>query len=86
MPKLYEQIETSYIGGESMPWVPFTPYSDEVLLKYWKIDPVRGAKLITVFVASSREAIQGTSYKTASGVLPATLKGKQIRMSAMKMP
>jgi prepilin-type N-terminal cleavage/methylation domain-containing protein len=45
-----------------------------------------GAKLITVFVASSREAIQGTSYKTASGVLPATLKGKQIRMTAMKMP
>ncbi len=30
MPKLHEQIETSYISGESLPWLPFTPYSDEV--------------------------------------------------------
>jgi len=44
-----------------------------------------GAKMVTVFVASSRESLQGTAYKS-SGILPATLKGKQIRMSAIKMP
>lgn len=44
-----------------------------------------GAKLVTVFVASSREALQGTSYKSA-GIFAATVNGKQIRMSAIKMP
>ncbi len=44
-----------------------------------------GAKMVTVFAASSRSSLQGTGYKDA-GVLPASLNGKQIRMSAIKMP
>jgi hypothetical protein len=48
MPKLQEEIETNYISGESLPWVPFTPYSDEVFMKYWKIDPVRGEVLVSM--------------------------------------
>lgn len=48
MPKVHEQIETNYISGESLPWVPFTPYSDEVTLKYWKIDPVRGEIVVSM--------------------------------------
>ena len=48
MPTLHDQIETSYVGAESLPWIPFTPYSDEVLLKYWKIDPVRGEIVVSM--------------------------------------
>ncbi len=48
MPKLHEEIETNYISGESLPWVPFTPYSDEVFMKYWKIDPVRGEVVVSM--------------------------------------
>ncbi len=48
VPRSHEQIETNHIGGESLPWVPFTPYSDEVLLKYWKVDPVRGEIVVSM--------------------------------------
>jgi 2,4'-dihydroxyacetophenone dioxygenase len=48
MPKIIEELETNYISGESLPWVPFTPYSDDVFLKYWKIDPVRGETVVSM--------------------------------------
>src|SRR5262245_61895259 len=38
----YEQIRTAVIDDESLPWVPFTPYSNDVFLKYFRLDPVRG--------------------------------------------
>ena len=43
-------------------------------------------KMITVFVASSREGLQATGYgkNFQAGILPASLGGKQIRMSAIK--
>lgn len=43
---MYEKINTGCIDVESLPWVPFTPYSPEVLLKYIKLDPVRGEMVI----------------------------------------
>ena len=42
MSTLQKNVVTSHVDAESLPWVPFTPYSDEVLLKYFKVDPVRG--------------------------------------------
>ena len=48
MPKLHEEIEVNHIGGDSLPWVPFTPYSDEVFLKYWKVDPVHGEIVVSM--------------------------------------
>jgi 2,4'-dihydroxyacetophenone dioxygenase len=39
---LFEQIETACINDADVPWVPFTPYSEKVLVKYFKLDPVRG--------------------------------------------
>jgi 2,4'-dihydroxyacetophenone dioxygenase len=43
-----EKIETLNIDGDSLPWVPFTPYSDEVFLKYFQIDPVHGEILVSM--------------------------------------
>jgi len=39
---MFENIGTACIDGESTPWMPFSPYSNDVFIKYFKIDPVRG--------------------------------------------
>ena len=44
-----------------------------------------GAKMITVYAASSRKSLQGSGY-SGGGIFGATVNGKQIRMSAIKMP
>ena len=38
----FENIDTGCMNDEDSPWIPFTPYSDDVMLKYFKIDPVQG--------------------------------------------
>ena len=38
----YETIDTALIDVESLPWMPFAPYSDDFLIKLIKVDPVRG--------------------------------------------
>lgn len=43
---LYRDIDTAVIDGDSLPWVPFTPYADNVLLKYFKLDPIRGEWIV----------------------------------------
>jgi 2,4'-dihydroxyacetophenone dioxygenase len=39
---LFEQIQTACINDSDLPWVPFSPYSERVLIKYFKLDPIRG--------------------------------------------
>ena len=43
---LYEHVDTAVIDGESLPWIPFTPYAQNVLLKYFKLDPIRGEWIV----------------------------------------
>jgi hypothetical protein len=43
---LYEHVDTAVIDGESLPWVPFVPYAENVLLKYFKLDPIRGEWIV----------------------------------------
>ena len=43
---LYEHVDTAVIDGESLPWIPFTPYAENVLLKYFKLDPIRGEWIV----------------------------------------
>lgn len=38
----YKSIDTASIDTDELPWMPFSPYSDEVFIKYIKCDPVRG--------------------------------------------
>ena len=45
---LYEQIHTAVIDGESLPRVPSTPYSEHILVKYLKLDPIRGEWIVTM--------------------------------------
>lgn len=38
----FESIDTSLVDTDSMPWIPFVPYTDEVHIKVLKVDPIRG--------------------------------------------
>lgn len=42
----YENIDTALIDFESLPWMPFTPYTDQAHLKLIKVDPVRGEWIV----------------------------------------
>jgi quercetin dioxygenase-like cupin family protein len=42
MPLASKQLLTANIKRDSVPWIPFTPYSEEVEMKYFKLDPVQG--------------------------------------------
>lgn len=48
MPLITAEVETNYIGSDDLPWVPFAPFTDEVELKYYKIDPVRAEVLVSM--------------------------------------
>ena len=38
----FETIDTSLINAETLPWTPYSPYSNEVFVKLIKADPIRG--------------------------------------------
>jgi len=67
-----EKIETLNIDGESLPWVPFTPYSDEVFLKYFQIDPVHGEIVVSMRFPAG---IQLPTHYHTGIVIGHTIKG-----------
>ena len=38
----------SYVGDADAPWMPLTPVSDEVFVKYWKADPLRSETILSI--------------------------------------
>jgi quercetin dioxygenase-like cupin family protein len=40
----------TYLGADALPWHPFTPYSDEVMLKILHLDLVRGETVLMLKV------------------------------------
>jgi 2,4'-dihydroxyacetophenone dioxygenase len=47
MSALGRDIETNYMRGDSLPWIPFSPLTEQVLLRYFRIDPVRGEIMVS---------------------------------------
>ncbi|RIX70689.1 2,4'-dihydroxyacetophenone dioxygenase family protein [Acidovorax cavernicola] len=43
---LFERIDTECINDDETPWMPYTPYDENTLVKYFKIDPVRGESIV----------------------------------------
>jgi hypothetical protein len=39
---IIKAFKPTYMGTDALPWHPFTPYSDDILLKLFHVDPVRG--------------------------------------------
>ena len=70
---LYEQVDTAVIDGESLPWVPFTPYTDKILLKYFKLDPIRGEWIVLMKVP---RGVSLPKHKHTGTVFVYTIEGK----------
>ena len=72
MSALSGAIETECMHGDSLPWIPFTPLSEKLLLKYFRIDPVRGE--IVVSARFPPDGGLGALYHTGP-VIAHTLRG-----------
>ena len=70
---LYEQIDTAVIDGESLPWVPLTPYTDKILLKYFKLDPIRGEWIVLM---KAPRGVQLPKHHHTGTVMVYTIEGK----------
>jgi 2,4'-dihydroxyacetophenone dioxygenase len=70
---LHEQVDTSLIDGDSLPWVPFAPYADNVLLKYFKLDPIRGEWIVLMKAPMD---MQLPKHHHTGTVLVYTIEGK----------
>jgi hypothetical protein len=69
----YEQIRTAVIDDESLPWVPFAPYSSDVFLKYFRLDPVRG-EIIALMKAPATMRLP--KHHHSGTVIVYTIKGR----------
>ena len=70
---LYEHVDTAVIDGESLPWVPFTPYAENVLMKYFKLDPIRGE---VVLLMKAPLDMQLPRHHHTGAVMVYTIQGK----------
>lgn len=70
---LYEHVDTAVIDGDSLPWVPLTPYSDEILLKYFKLDPIRGEWIVMMKAPMSAQL---PKHHHTGTVMVYTIEGK----------
>ena len=68
----YENIDTAAINDEDLPWIPFTPYSNEVFLKYIKCDPVRGETITLLKVPAGASL---PKHHHSGTVIVYTIKG-----------
>jgi len=48
-------LEILHIAGEGRPWIPFAPLDEEILLRYFLIDPTRGEIMASVRIAPGLE-------------------------------
>jgi quercetin dioxygenase-like cupin family protein len=45
-PSLVQAFTPTFLGADEVPWVPFTPYTEDVLLKILHLDLVRGETVL----------------------------------------
>ncbi|TDN64031.1 2,4'-dihydroxyacetophenone dioxygenase family protein [Paraburkholderia sp. BL10I2N1] len=69
----YEKVATECIDDASIPWVPFAPYSTDVLVKYFKLDPTRGE---TITLLKAPAGVQMPKHHHTGTVIVYTIKGR----------
>ncbi len=69
----FENIDTGCIDLESLPWIPFTPYSPEVMLKYVKFNPITGEMIVFLKAPGDMEMPR---HHHSGTVIAYTLTGK----------
>ncbi|WP_342669177.1 alpha/beta fold hydrolase [Curvibacter gracilis] len=72
MSMYFETVDTALIDVESLPWIPFTPYSDTILMKLIKVDPVRGDWITLLKLPPHTEL---PLHHHAGTVMVSTIKG-----------
>lgn len=70
---LFEHIQTACINDADLPWVPFTPYSERVLIKYFKLDPIRGE---TIALLKAPAKGQMPRHRHTGTVIVYTVQGR----------
>jgi quercetin dioxygenase-like cupin family protein len=70
---LYEQIHTSVIDDASLPWVPFAPYAEDVFLKYFKLDPIRGEVIVLMKAPAGKQL---PKHHHSGTVIAYTIEGR----------
>jgi len=73
MPFAYEAIDTALIDVESLPWMPFVPYTDEALVKLIRINPVSGEWITLLKVPGY---LQLPKHHHSGTVMVYTLQGR----------
>ena len=69
---MYENIDTGRIDGNATPWMPFAPYSNDIFIKYFKIDPIRGE---TVTLLKAPPGISMPIHHHTGTVIVYTIQG-----------
>jgi 2,4'-dihydroxyacetophenone dioxygenase len=69
---LFETIDTGCLNDEDLPWMPYAPYSDDVQIKYFKIDPVRGE---TISLLKTPPGAKLATHHHTSTVIVYTVRG-----------
>jgi len=69
----FENIDTGCIDLESLPWIPFTPYSPDVMLKYVKFNPITGEMIVFLKAPGDMEMPR---HHHSGTVIAYTLTGK----------
>ncbi len=70
---LQATIETAVINDDSVPWMPFAPYSDTVMVKYFKLDPIRGE--VIAMLKAPAHTVMPRHYHSGT-VIVYTLQGE----------
>jgi 2,4'-dihydroxyacetophenone dioxygenase len=70
---LFEQIQTACLNDADLPWMPFTPYSERVLIKYFKLDPIRGE---TIALLKAPAKGQMPRHRHTGTVIVYTVQGR----------
>ncbi|WP_244816907.1 2,4'-dihydroxyacetophenone dioxygenase family protein [Caballeronia sp. Lep1P3] len=70
---LFEHIQTACLNDADLPWVPFTPYSEHVLVKYFKLDPIRGE---TIALLKAPAKGQMPRHRHTGTVIVYTVEGR----------
>ena len=69
---MYENVGTGVINDEDLPWIPFAPYSSDVMIKYIKCNPVSGE---TVTLLKAPSSMQMPRHHHTGTVIVYTIKG-----------
>jgi hypothetical protein len=70
----FEKITTVYVDAESYPWIPFTPYSNDIFVKVLKIEPVSGT--FVTLLKAPHDYPSLPKHHHCGTVMVYTIKGK----------